>query len=172
MAQPHNRFLVRRAALVGGVAAVSIAAAVLGACQARRTGEAGADNSLCYHCHGGYRREPLSQRHARAGVGCADCHGKSVRHLSDPNGVAPPDRMYPKEAVNLSCMECHPQRELAAMKAHRSLFSAATEEQKLCTDCHGKHRLQNPRRRWDKVTGDLVWPERSEIKNLAEERPR
>ncbi len=173
MAPPHQAGRQHRPPwrAMGVATAAAAAVLVLAACEMHRSADAaGVDNSLCYHCHGGYRREPLSARHALAGVGCAECHGKSVRHLSDPKAVEPPDRMIAKEAVNPSCLECHPQAKLAAMAAHRGLFSAPAEGQQLCTDCHGEHRLDAPRRRWDKVTGELLWPKPSEVRNLAQEK--
>jgi hypothetical protein len=110
-----------------------------------------ADNSRCFVCHVNYTQEELAVTHARANMGCADCHGPSDAHIADEswasggNGTAP-DVMYPREKINPSCLACHPGEKLA-MPLHEPVF-APSAEQKVCTDCHGEHVLPQRRCTW------------------------
>jgi len=110
-----------------------------------------ADNSRCFVCHANYLDEKIAVTHARAGIGCATCHGASDAHIADEswasggNGTAP-DIMFPKERVNPSCMVCHPKDKIDTAE-HKPLF-ADDAQQRLCTDCHGSHRLPVRRSRW------------------------
>ncbi len=111
-----------------------------------------ADNSRCFVCHVNYMQEELAVRHARANIGCANCHGSSDAHIADEswasggNGTAP-EIMYPKDKINPSCMACH-SREKIDTPQHELLFSEAVGEKKVCTDCHGNHRLPQRRCKW------------------------
>ncbi len=110
-----------------------------------------ADNSRCFVCHANYLDEKIAVTHARAGIGCATCHGASDAHIADEswasggNGTAP-DIMFPRERVNPSCMVCHPKDKIDTAE-HKPLFAKDTQ-QKLCTDCHGSHRLPIRRSKW------------------------
>ena len=116
----------------------------------------GADNSRCFVCHINYAAEKFAVRHAKANISCSDCHGKSDAHCSNEDNIVPPDRMYPREIINLSCMGCHPRDKISAPNHQQVL--ADVEDKTLCTDCHGKdHRLAHRTRRWDKATGKLIY---------------
>ncbi len=110
-----------------------------------------ADNSRCHVCHLNYVREELALDHARAGIGCAGCHGDSDEHIADEswasggNGTAP-DRMYPREAINPACLACHRGDEIS--KTAHQAFLAGKTPQTVCTDCHGAHRLAERRCKW------------------------
>lgn len=116
-------------------------------------GDAGsmADNSRCYHCHLNYINEELAVVHARAKIGCADCHGASDEHIADEswtsggNGTAP-DVMYPREKINPFCLDCHDRNEMDT--GEHEAFFAGTVEEKYCTDCHGDHRLAERKCKW------------------------
>ena len=54
-----------------------------------------ADNSYCLVCHANYDDENLTKAHQPAGVGCEQCHGTSVKHSGDEDGLTPPDRCSP-----------------------------------------------------------------------------
>ncbi|MBN1342033.1 MAG: hypothetical protein JXQ73_05095 [Phycisphaerae bacterium] len=114
-----------------------------------------ASNGRCYVCHINYEEEELATLHAKAGVGCEKCHGASDAHCSDEEGLTAPRYMYAPAKVNGSCLKCHP-RDRIDIKPHASLFDAAKPSGKLCTDCHGKHRLSKRTRNWDKATGKLI----------------
>jgi len=110
-----------------------------------------ADNSRCHVCHLNFAQEELAVSHARAGIGCEQCHGPSDAHIADEswasggNGTAP-DIMFPQEKINSACMECHPVEILIAET--RCLFLAGAGDKKYCTDCHGKHRMASRRCKW------------------------
>lgn len=110
-----------------------------------------ADNSRCFVCHMNYMREDLAVAHARAQIGCADCHGDCDAHIADESWASggkgtPPGIMYPPAKVNPFCMGCHPRDDIDT-EPHARLL-AGTAEKKLCTDCHGDHRLPVRRCKW------------------------
>jgi hypothetical protein len=117
------------------------------------------DNYWCYVCHMNYQIEPLAVRHAKAGVGCSKCHGKSEKHTADEDGVIPPKKMFAKEEINSSCLPCHKEyAESAAICLYQPDALGAMETgPSQCTDCHGRHQLANRTRRWDKASGKLLW---------------
>ena len=110
-----------------------------------------ADNSRCFVCHANYLDEKIAVTHARANIGCARCHGESDAHIADEswgsggNGTAP-EIMYPKEKINPSCMRCHTKDKIDTPQ-HKPVFATGTEK-KVCTDCHGDHRLTVRRCKW------------------------
>ena len=111
----------------------------------------GADNSRCFVCHINYAQEEIAVIHARADIGCNDCHGDSDEHIADEswasggNGTAP-DIMYSRPKINPFCMGCHPKDKIDAIQ-HKPLFADAAQE-KYCTDCHGSHRLTRRKCKW------------------------
>lgn len=119
-----------------------------------------ADNGACFVCHGNYQEEPFALWHAKADVGCADCHGKSHDHRNDEDNITPPDTMYAPADIAPACANCHethdaPAAEVIARWQQRC--PAKTDPEKLvCTDCHGQHRLKFRTVWWDKKTRKLV----------------
>lgn len=107
---------------------------------------AASENSACLVCHGNYRVEQLAFRHAQAGVACAQCHGRSIDHCGNEENIIAPEIMYPKSKINSSCKKCHATHKVAL----------TGDPPKVCTDCHGKHRLRFRTKVWDKVTGALL----------------
>jgi len=115
-----------------------------------------ADNSYCLVCHANYEDEKLTKSHVPAAVGCEKCHGPSVKHSGDEDGLTPPDKMYAHAAVTAMCMECHEKPALLKRDDHKDFFKA-NEPDEGCNDCHGEHhRLENRTRVWDKKTGKLM----------------
>ena len=110
-----------------------------------------ADNSRCFVCHLNYVQEDIAARHARASIGCVNCHGNCDAHIADEswasggNGTAP-GTMYPREKINPFCMGCHPKDKMPA--ARHDAFLAGTAKETYCTDCHGKHRLAQRKCKW------------------------
>lgn len=108
----------------------------------------GADNSRCQVCHVNISQEELAVTHARADIGCAGCHGQSDAHIADEswgsggNGT-PPEHMFVRAAIAELCLGCHPKDKLSGDN-HASTAVA----EKVCTDCHGKHRLHVRRCVW------------------------
>ncbi len=110
------------------------------------------DNSRCHVCHMNYISEDIAVVHSHAGIGCADCHGQSDAHIADEswasggNGTAP-DKMYLPEAINPFCMGCHLENMLNPIP-HKDVLAGKMPDTKVCTDCHGDHRLTNRRTKW------------------------
>lgn len=111
----------------------------------------GAENSRCFVCHVNYMQEKLATTHAKANISCATCHGPSDAHIADEswasggNGTAP-DRMYTRDKINAGCIACHPKEKIDT--AQHVAVLADTEGKKVCTDCHGNHRLPQRRCTW------------------------
>lgn len=109
-----------------------------------------ADNSRCHVCHVNFQQEELSLKHAKAGVGCAKCHGASDAHIADEswasggNGTAP-EMMYPADKINPACLSCH--KDKLDREKHKD-FLAGNTKQKLCTECHGKHKMAVRKCKW------------------------
>jgi hypothetical protein len=113
------------------------------------------DNSRCHVCHINFAFDDLAVKHEEVNVGCETCHGSSDSHCSDEDNIIPPDIMWPLASLNSKCMECHEQAKLPK-EEHTELFSEASEDVKVCTDCHGDHRLPHRTRRWNRETGELI----------------
>jgi len=110
-----------------------------------------ADNSRCHVCHVNLAEEELAASHARAGIGCAKCHGESDAHIADEswasggNGTAPEIMFLPAQ-IKPACMNCHT-REKIDNQDHREFLDKANSRE-VCTDCHGKHRLPSRKCKW------------------------
>ncbi len=116
-----------------------------------------ADNSRCFVCHGNYKKDKFTLKHAKGGIGCERCHGASDAHCEDEEHLTPPDIMYARERVPSACLGCHDIDKVK--KEHREEEVQADYEGKknVCTDCHGKgHRLEKRNVRWDKTTRKLL----------------
>jgi hypothetical protein len=112
---------------------------------------------MCNDCHMDYIGEPLALAHAKAGMSCDSCHGKSRAHYSDESNTTPPDKMYPAEKINPFCQGCHHSHDVPAYKVVALWMernSGKTNPDKIvCTDCHGEHRMKVRTIIWDKETG-------------------
>jgi hypothetical protein len=128
-----------------------------------------ADNNRCYVCHMNYQEEKLTIAHARANIGCERCHGPSNAHCSDEDNITPPDIMYPAGKIKAFCMTCHPKDKID-IKPHEPLFTATGPSKKVCTDCHGQHRLAHRTRRWDKETRKLI--EDDNVRMIRRQKPK
>jgi hypothetical protein len=114
-----------------------------------------ADNSRCHVCHINYADEELTLLHARADIGCEDCHGASDAHCSDEDNITPPDTMFAEDKIMAFCMGCHTKEEID-VDVHKLVMDQTDPKITRCTACHGEHRLSYRTRRWDKVTGELI----------------
>ena len=117
-----------------------------------------ADNSRCHVCHMNYWLEELAVLHARHNIGCEKCHGPCDEHCNDEGNITPPTIMFPRSIIPAACMKCHPAEKLSDKEHHWDVFAPTTNKtpRKVCTDCHGKHRLTRRTSRWDKKTGKLL----------------
>jgi len=113
-----------------------------------------ADNSRCRVCHMNFEDEALAFVHARANIGCEQCHGASNAHYSDEDNITTPDIMYPPAKINPFCLGCHPRNKLRPL--HKSFFTGTAAKENYCIDCHGDHRLGFSARKPDKPTGNLT----------------
>jgi hypothetical protein len=135
---------------------------------------AGADNSRCQVCHLNLVMEELAVTHAKEDIGCADCHGDCDAHIDDESWASggpgtPPEIMYPPERIDGACGECHETHDAPAKEVLQRWQERCPEKTDasgiVCTDCHGKHRL-NPKLRkawWDKKTGEPIKPEGGQL---------
>ncbi len=119
-----------------------------------------ADNSACFVCHTNYQEESVASVHALENIGCVRCHGASLAHRNDENNTTPPDKMYPAEAIDPACVECHDTHDAPARKVLARWKERCPQKtdfsQVVCTDCHGEHRLKLRTVRWDKKSGKLL----------------
>jgi len=124
------------------------------------TAQASADNTACFVCHANYQEETLASEHAKARVGCVDCHGESYPHRNDENNITPPDIIYPRDRIDQSCQKCHATHDVPAARVIALWLKrcpAKTDPKTIvCTDCHGEHRLRIRTVRWDKKTWKLI----------------
>jgi len=124
------------------------------------------NNFRCLVCHGNFSNEELSIIHAANGVGCEECHGSSDAHCADENNITPPGIMYSRDTIVKACMRCHPAEKLSDKEHHWDVFAPKDDKpKKVCTDCHGEHRIPSRDVRWNKKTGELIkggWTDQSE----------
>jgi hypothetical protein len=124
-------------------------------------------NTYCYACHAGFEDDELAMNHQLVGIGCERCHGESERHRSDEENVTPPQIMYPRVKIDPTCMMCHPRPTIDHVDTHDVILAGAEtifdepaespEDEKVCTDCHGRgHRMNVRTVRWNKATGELL----------------
>jgi hypothetical protein len=68
--------------------------------------------------------------------------------------------MYPPEAIDPACQECHEEHDVPAREVLTRWQERCPEKTDVntivCTDCHGQHRLARRTVRWDKKTGKLI----------------
>ncbi len=115
-----------------------------------------ADNSYCLVCHANYEAEKLTRVHQPVGVGCEKCHGMSIKHSGDEDGLTPPEKMYAKADVDPFCMTCHEKGKLLKRDDHKEYYKDRLKGE-TCGDCHAeKHHLKVRTRIWDKKTGKLL----------------
>ncbi len=122
--------------------------------------EATSENAACFVCHANYRTEFLVSRHARANIGCVNCHGESTAHRNDENNTTPPEKIFPTDEIEPFCRKCHQSHNVSPGKIvarwlERNL-NKTDAEQIVCTDCHGEHRMKVRTVIWDKKTGKLI----------------
>ena len=133
------------------------------------------DNFACYVCHGNYDGEELVVSHGVEAIGCIDCHGKSYEHRNDEDNITPPEKMYPLEAVDKMCGDCHEAHDVAAREVLQKWQERCPEKtdpkQIVCTDCHYQHRLERRMVRWNKKTGELIFKDEKQDENLPKATP-
>ena len=121
---------------------------------------------MCNDCHMDYIGEPLALAHAKTGMSCDSCHGRSRAHYSDESNTTPPDQMYPADKIDPFCQGCHhshdvPPGKVVAFWMKRN-SDKASPDKIVCTDCHGEHRMKVRTIIWDKKTGKRLHTNRGE----------
>lgn len=92
----------------------------------------------CGMCHVDVLDELAGGEHLAADIGCVRCHGPSKAHLADENNEVKPDRMPSRDQIDSFCGSCH-----KCTRPVRPVRPAATQPKpKICTDCHGTHKLK------------------------------
>jgi len=113
-----------------------------------------ADNSRCQVCHLNFMTERLTVGHARTNIGCATCHGPSDAHIADESWASggngtPPDKMFTRYQIYPACLACHNGEQVfAKVEKHQPFWWSIASQERVCTDCHGQHRMVKRRCRW------------------------
>jgi len=71
------------------------------------TTRAASANTACFVCHANYKTESLANDHAKADIGCVNCHGQSSAHQNDENNITPPETIYSADKIDPFCRSCH-----------------------------------------------------------------
>ncbi len=123
-------------------------------------GRKGADNRRCHVCHLNYADETIALVHAKANIGCTDCHGTCDEHIADESWASggngtPPGKMYRREDIDACCQECHENHDVPAQEVIAHWQQRCPKEPEktdpksiVCTDCHGEHRLKKRTCKW------------------------
>ena len=99
--------------------------------------EAATENMACFVCHANYRGEFLAESHAKANVGCINCHGDSFAHRNDENNTTPPETMYSAEKIDPFCQGCHDAHDVSAKKIiARWIEQKVKKPDATCEGCH------------------------------------
>lgn len=146
----------RRVALIGAALIAIAAGAVNAAPQNEKAGEAVA---YCLGCHGDrdlslelkdgssmslfVAEDDLTQSVHSSQLICTDCH---TRYDQDhPSGKTFDSQRAYVTASYETCKKCHFDSYTRTLESvHYELLKSGFEAAPVCTDCHGKHNIQNP----------------------------
>lgn len=100
-------------------------------------------NAACYVCHMTFVFEPLARMHLPEKITCVKCHGVSAAHANDEDiGATKPDITFTRDKVDASCGKCHEEHDVKPREVvARWIEIGAPEQEPICTDCHGMHRI-------------------------------
>ena len=126
------------------------------------SGEQSDGNNKCYVCHPAMKTEDVTTSHLKMDITCDECHGSSIEHMHDEMLMTRPDLLFGRSEVNKMCSNptCHkpgdergiygrqdhkdPKKVEAFFKEWRGRTrpnGRAITPDSICTDCHGKHNL-------------------------------
>jgi len=126
------------------------------------SGEQSDGNNKCYVCHPAMKTEDVTTSHLKMDITCDECHGSSIEHMHDEMLMTRPDLLFGRSEVNKMCSNptCHkpgdergiygrqdhkdPEKVEAFFKEWRGRTrpnGRAVTADSICTDCHGKHNL-------------------------------
>ena len=124
---------------------------------------AAGENLACFVCHANYVGEFLVERHAKANVGCINCHGDSFAHRNDENNTTPPETMYPSDEIDPFCQGCHDAHDIPPKKiVARWIEQKAKKPDATCEGCHKEDDVPPEKvvARWKKLDTDKSDPAR------------
>jgi len=99
--------------------------------------EAATENMACFVCHANYMDELLAERHAKANIGCVNCHGDSFAHRNDENNTTPPEIMYTADEIDPFCRGCHDAHDIPPKKIIAMwMKQKAKKPDVTCEGCH------------------------------------
>ncbi len=99
--------------------------------------QAAAENTACFVCHANYMTEFLANRHAKADIGCVNCHGVSSAHRNDENNITPPEIMYSAEKIDPFCQDCHEAHDIPPKKIIANWAKKIRDKaNSSCRGCH------------------------------------
>lgn len=101
------------------------------------TTQAATENTACFVCHANYMTEFLANRHAKADIGCVNCHGQSSAHRNDENNITPPETMYSADKIDSFCQDCHEAHDIPPKKIIAHWLKHKADKTDLsCRGCH------------------------------------
>ena len=85
---------------------------------------------------------------------CIECHGLSAAHANDEDiGATKPDIVYRRDQIDAMCRKCHTEHDVLPRDViARFLERKLTVSPAVCTDCHGKHRIEAAE--WRRKSGE------------------
>ncbi|MBN1343635.1 MAG: DUF1080 domain-containing protein [Phycisphaerae bacterium] len=106
-----------------------------------------ASNDYCNVCHVDFVGEELSITHLKQKITCTKCHGESVEHMQDEQGMTRADVKFGRAEVGPYCKTCHAEHKHPdKVKTFKAEWLGKTRpngrpitDKSICTDCHGKH---------------------------------
>ncbi len=104
-------------------------------------------NEYCNVCHVDLAGEELVTTHLKAKISCTKCHGESMAHAQDEQGMTRADIKFGRAEVAKFCRTCHDDHKHPdKVKVFRAKWLGKTRpngrpitQDSICTDCHGKH---------------------------------
>ncbi|MCX6905988.1 MAG: cytochrome c3 family protein, partial [Verrucomicrobia bacterium] len=77
-----------------------------------------------------------------------DNHIADESWASGGNGTAP-DIMFPRAKIYGACMACHkPEQVFVKNEKHQPVWWTIAYQERVCTDCHGQHRMVSRKCKW------------------------
>ena len=125
--------------------------------------QAANENTACFVCHANYKTEFLANHHAKADIGCFNCHGESSAHQNDENNITPPETLYSADKIDPFCRSCHTAHDILPREIITRWLKKKSE--KANTSCQGCHESDNvpPEKvatRWKELAIDKTDPDK------------
>ena len=127
------------------------------------TTKAAGENMACFVCHANYMGEFLTEHHAKASVGCVNCHGDSFAHRNDENNTTPPEIMYSAEKIDPFCKGCHDAHDVPPKKIIATWMKQKSKKPNVtCKGCHKEDDVPPEKvvSRWKELDIDKSYPKK------------